>query len=59
MATRHRFTEPIDVRLFKAKEHLADGRRYIDDGQHATALWSIMQAVINLQRIEKRLSDEQ
>jgi hypothetical protein len=52
---RKRFTEPIDVRLYQAREHLANSRRLIDQGEPQTALWSIMQAVINLQRVKRRL----
>lgn len=55
MGARHRFTEPIDVRLHRAREHLDDSRRLIDSGEPQTALWHIMQAAINLQRVERRL----
>lgn len=55
MQPRHRLTEPIDVRLYKAREHLADGRERIDNGRPVLALFSIMHAVLNLQRVEERL----
>ncbi len=55
MTARHRLTEPVEVRMHRAKQHLAEGQRLIDDGRHAIALWSIMQAIINLERAEARL----
>lgn len=57
MVTRHRLTSPVDVRLHRAREHLAHGRRLIDEGEPQTALWYVMQAVINLQRVERKLDD--
>jgi hypothetical protein len=43
--------------LHRAREHLAHGRRLIDEGEPQTALWYVMQAVINLQRVERKLDD--
>lgn len=57
MRPRHRSTQPVDVRLYRAREHLERGRQQIDDGYAATALWSIMQAVFNLQQAERKLDD--
>lgn len=54
MATRKRFTDPVDVRLYAAQDHLAESRRWIDQGQQIHALWHIMHALLNLQRVEDR-----
>lgn len=50
MATRHRLTQPVDVKLDRARFHLAEGRRQIDDGRPVLALFNVMHAILNLQR---------
>lgn len=55
MRPRHRSTQPIDVWMYRAREHLERAREQIDDGYSATALWSIMQAILNLERAERKL----
>lgn len=56
MTARHRSTEPVAVRMHKAKLALEQSRAQIDAGRPVVALWNIMQALLHLERAEVRLN---
>lgn len=55
MCTRKRFTDPIAVRLDRARDHLAESRDQLDRDAGPIALWHIMKAMLNLKRVEDRI----
>lgn len=55
MPTRNRFTDPIDVQLYKARIHLEIGRECLAEGNPLPALFRIAQAIVNLRRVEDKL----
>ena len=54
MRARHRLTEPVEVRFHKARLHLDRSRRALDNGHPLAAMFRIAQAIVNLQKIERR-----
>lgn len=55
MSARHRTTDAIQTRLESARRSLADSRRLIDRGMPIVALWRIMHALLQLQRVRERI----
>lgn len=56
MSTRKRFTDPIDVQIYKARIHLEIGRECLAEGNPLPALFRIAQAIVNLRRVEDKLN---
>ena len=55
MCTRKRFTEPTQVRLDEARRYLRDAREQVGRGAGAIALWNVMKALLNLERVKRKL----
>lgn len=55
MRARHRLTDPVEVRLYRAREHIEHSRRLLGNGKPAVALWPLMRAFVDLRRAKERL----
>jgi hypothetical protein len=55
MSTRKRLTEPVEVRLYMARSHLKNSNEACRSGRPLAAMAHLMQAIVNLKKIEARL----